>query len=124
MSRTQVKLSEGGTTSYVKAKDLKAGTTISGIFRGTFEDKFEKLNHRLEQADGSTIVINGTTQLNNLIAKVSEGTKLDVVYKGKSTIKSGKYAGKEAHSFDVFTVGDAGKPAAAVKSSKASEFPF
>lgn len=121
MSREQVKLS-GGATTYIKPKDLKAGTTISGLYRGSFEDKYEKLNHRIEQADGTQKVINGTGQLNALLAKVSEGTKVDVVYKGKSAIASGEFKGTMAHNFEVYTVKEDSNAAASNNAVRANPF--
>lgn len=121
MSRQQVQLS-GGATTYIKPKDLKAGATIAGVYRGSFEDKYEKLNHRLEQADGSQKVINGTGQLNALLAKVTEGTSIEVVYKGTNTITSGQYKGTKAHTFEVYKVENEESNAAV--SAPARAFPF
>ncbi len=121
MSREQVQLS-GGATTYIKPKDLKAGATITGVYRGSFEDKYEKLNHRIEQEDGSQKVINGTGQLNALLAKVAEGTKIDVVYKGTSTIASGQYKGTKAHTFEVYTLKEDSNAAASASVARANPF--
>lgn len=124
MGREQVMLSKGDTT-YIKPKDLKVGTTISGTYRGSFEDKYEKLNHKIGQDDGTTKVINGTGLLNALLEKVAVGAKVDIVYKGKSQITSGQYKGTDSHSFDVFVINEGDKENETVAPKVASNsFPF
>lgn len=122
MAREQVKISQGETT-YVKPKELKAGAIIAGTYRGSFEDKYEKLNHRIEQADGTTKVVNGTGQLNLLLAKVKQGDKVELVYKGTNVIASGQYKGTKAHTFEVFLINDEAG-AAASKEVAPNGFPF
>lgn len=120
----RVEITASGATTYIKPKDLKKGTVITGTYAGSFEDKYEKLNHRLSQEDGSTKVVNGTGQLNALMAKVKIGTPVELVYEGTSAIQSGQYKGTKAHSFKVFTLNSgAGQSAVAAGPGK-SEFPF
>lgn len=106
-----------GKTEYVKPKDLKAGDTIEGIYRGSFVDKYEKDNFRVEQADGITKVINGTGLLSKLFAEVSEGTPVKVVYDGTNVLKTGQYKGTKAHSFKLLIAKGATKAAAKVEAN-------
>lgn len=76
------------------------------IFEGTYEGKFEsktypgQYTHKIRTAEG-LIGLPGASQLNTRLGGVPNGAKVQVVYNGKNTIQGGKYAGKEAHSFQV-----------------------
>jgi hypothetical protein len=81
---------------------LKAGDKVEGTYAGNFTNKkFGNLVHKVVTAKG-LVALPNATQLNNALKGIAEGTKLLIQYNGKNVIKTGKYAGKAAHSFDVF----------------------
>lgn len=122
----------GGETTYIRPGQLTKGSVIAGIYRGSFEDRFEKLNYRLEQADKSMKVVNGSGLLDNLMQRVNIGDSIEIVYTGKQALKTGKFAGKEAHGFEVFKMTDADATKTVVKeetktaavANKTDGFPF
>lgn len=85
-----------------KSRVLAKGDTFTGTYDGKFESKTYagQYTHKVRTAEG-LIGLPGCTQLNNYLGKVSEGTEVQVVYRGKNTIETGRFAGKEAHSFQV-----------------------
>lgn len=90
---------EGSTT-----KVIAPGTTLSGVYKGKFVGKnFGNTTHKLLLDNGELAGIPGPTQLNNALAKVEEGTKVAIVYNGKVTIKTGPFAGKQSHAFEVYS---------------------
>lgn len=122
MSRKEVTLGEGGGITYYlygtpksgKVKDnqkvLEPGDIVAGKYMGLTDpatDTYEKSHIRLEKADGSTVQLNYAGQLNKLIEKVAIGTEIEIVFKGKTEIKSGKWAGQPANQFQLFETGPA-----------------
>jgi hypothetical protein len=85
-----------------KAAVLSKGQSIEGTYAGSYENKkFGNTVHKVRTAAG-LVALPNATQLNNALKGITEGTKLVIVYNGKNQIKTGKFAGKEAHAFDVF----------------------
>ncbi len=120
MGKTKITLGGEGGITYFRPKDLEIDQMITGTYLGTVTDSFSNTGHKLRLTDGSTGVINGAGKLNALLELVSVGSAIEVVYKGKSTIESGKWKGKAAHDFDVF-VDDA---AVSADSAPKSVLPF
>lgn len=125
MSRQKV---TQGEASFVKAKELTVGTIIAGSYLGHYVDKYNKRNHRLAQADGSTKIVNGSGQLNKLLEKVPTGSQVELEYRGTQKLTKGEFAGTEAHQFDVYIInGDANaatKTAPAKATGSDKKYPF
>ena len=100
MSKTQVKLTDDNVT-YFRAKELKVGQKIVGKYVKQIEDKYGHPCFKLVLTDGTTGIINYTGQLAALFEKVAIGTDVEVIYQGKTVIESGKWAGEEAHIFEL-----------------------
>ena len=101
MAKQQIKLGEGKTT-YFRPKEMTEGQKISGKYVGTLTDNYENLCHKLILENGETGIINGSGKLNALLERVASGTNIDVVFKGKSEIQSGKWKGTMAYDYDLF----------------------
>lgn len=85
-----------------KAAVMTKGLQLEGTYAGSYENKkFGNTVHKLRTATG-LVALPNATQLNNALKGITEGTKLVIQYNGKNTIKTGKFVGKSAHSFDVF----------------------
>lgn len=91
----------GGASNYFKYSQCTPGQTLidNGTFKKTREGKFGA-EHVFENADGTTTVLNKSGHLDYLLSEhVRPGMKCNVEYLGKVTLKSGAFAGKEAHNF-------------------------
>lgn len=134
MPKIQITLSGGSKTycMYSEPKGglkdnqrlLEAGDVISGTFIGVTDpsiDKYDKSHIQVKQADGSILQLNSAGKLNKLIDEVSQGSEVEIVFLGKTEIKTGKFAGKEANNFDVFVTSAA--PAKAIAAGD-EEVPF
>lgn len=85
-----------------KARVLSEGDTITGTYQGSFKDKtYGRYMHKVKTLEG-LVTLPAAGQLDKNILTVQEGADVKVVYLGKQTIKAGRYAGKAAHTFDVF----------------------
>lgn len=83
------------------ARTLESGGSIRGVYAGKYTDAtYNKTIYKVRTEEG-LVALNSATQLDNLMTKVPEGAEVKITYNGKNTIKSGKYAGKQAHSFSV-----------------------
>lgn len=84
------------------ARILNKGDVFEGTYDGSFESKnyAGQYTHKVRTAEG-LIALPGAAQLNNGLSKVPKGAQVQVVYNGKTTIETGKFAGKQAHSFQV-----------------------
>lgn len=81
---------------------LKEGDVIEGTYLGSPVSKtFDKPFHKIRTTKG-IVALPSAGQLDKAFTEVPVGTDVKVVYKGKISITTGKYAGKPAHSFDVF----------------------
>lgn len=86
-----------------KAGVLLKGDTIKGTYAGSYENKkFGNTVHKVRTSSG-LVALPNATQLNNALKGVAEGTEIAVVYNGKKAITTGKFIGKEAHTFDVYS---------------------
>jgi len=114
----------GGPVTYIGPKNLEVGQTVSGIFLGLTEpDQFDKENFKLEGADGELIIVNRSGQLAFLMNRVPIGAQVNVTYRGKQVIATGRAKGKEAHQWEVaYDSGEVGSPPKAAAS--ASKRPF
>lgn len=93
----------GMVDEFVSPADLKAGAEIVGTYLQSYTGgQYNTTTHKLRNSNGTVIGLNGTGQLNKLMALVPKGATIKVVYEGKSTIKNGPNAGKKAHNFRVF----------------------
>lgn len=98
-----------------KSRVLRKGEVFEGTYDGSFESKMYagQFTHKIKTAEG-LIGLPSCAQLNTYLGRVPKGAQVQVVYNGKNTIESGKYAGKQAHSFQVAsdrTVEEAGEGA-------------
>jgi hypothetical protein len=89
-----------GETVYIKPSELTPGYEIAGTFTKTLTNDFGE-TYIIATADGD-VGLNSTGKLKKLMAFVSPGSNLKIVYKGKTTIQKGAMKGKSAHDFDVF----------------------
>jgi hypothetical protein len=84
-----------------KVKTLQKGDSFYGEYTYSFKDNtYEKTTYKIRTEDG-LIGINGCAALDKLMQRVTIGQLVRITYNGKTPIKSGKYAGKLAHSFFV-----------------------
>jgi hypothetical protein len=99
----------GGSISYVNYKETQAGQVlVEGVYLTSRRaGKFDSLQHHFRKETGDTVVLPSSGILNNLVENhLSKGDKVRVVYKGKVKLKRGKFAGTEAHDFDVLKDAD------------------
>lgn len=88
-------------TAPPSSRQLKAGTTINGTYEGSFTTKkFGTVFHKVNTTNG-LIAIQGSGQLNKLMAKIANGAEVQIVYEGSEVMKRGNFAGKSAHNFQV-----------------------
>lgn len=85
-----------------KSRIFAKGDTLQGLYQGAVESKNYPgtFSHKLRTAEG-LVGISGCAQLNRLLTEIPNGTEVQIVYKGKETIKTGLSAGKQAHGFQV-----------------------
>lgn len=79
---------------------LEKNQIIYGTYEGSFTSKtYNTMTHKVRTEDGLLVGVPGSGQLNGLLAKVAEGARVKITYRGKETIKGGAFAGKQAHAF-------------------------
>ena len=106
MSTQMKKISLGdGKVTYFRAKEMSIGQKVNGRYVKQLTDKFGNPAYKLELANGTIGILNSTGQLASLFEKVSIGDNVEVIYQGTSEIETGKWAGTEAHVFEVFSDG-------------------
>lgn len=80
---------------------LNAGDNIRGTYEGKFiTKKFNTTYYKIRTSEG-LVAVPGSGQLNSLMARVADGSDVQITYKGKEVIAKGQFAGKSAHSFSV-----------------------
>lgn len=92
--------------TYINKKDLKAGMEIIGSFEGTFtaKSKFNadgQLLVKIRTADGLK-ALPGHGNLPSRMKTIATGTSVLVIYKGMQLAKSGKFAGRPVHTYEVY----------------------
>ena len=98
---------EGANIEFVRPSKLaeagRTGLIVEGLYVGSVPNSFDeqKNDYKFETESGKMIVINGAGNLPYQMEKIAVNTLVQVSYLGKSKIKKGKMAGKEAHNFDV-----------------------
>jgi hypothetical protein len=80
---------------------LVAGMSVQGVYEGSFVDKYDKTQYKF-RTDAGLVAVPGCAQLDNAMQGVIAGKKIIIDYNGKEPVKTGKNAGKESHSFDVY----------------------
>jgi len=91
------------TTPIPKAGVMETGQTITGAYAGSYENKkFGNLVHKVK-TDKGLVALPNAAQLNNALKGIVEGTQVAVTYLGKKPIKTGKFAGKLSHTFDIYS---------------------
>lgn len=84
-----------------KARQLNKNESVQGKYEGSFvTKKFNTTYYKIREG-GALVAVQGTGQLNKLMAKVAEGAEVKITYRGKETIEKGPMAGKAAHAFYV-----------------------
>lgn len=93
---------------------LTEGQQIEGTYKGSFTTKnYGTKIHKIQTDANTAVGLPGSGQLNAALEKVEEGAKVVIQYNGKSPMKTGKFAGTEAHNYSVM--------ASRLKNGKASE---
>lgn len=95
-------VADGGDLTFIKPNEMEQDQTIVGTLISVQEDQYENLWYKIATTEGM-IGLNGSGQLDYLLAKVAMGSRVKIVYLGKEILKSGKYVGKKSHKFDVFS---------------------
>lgn len=98
---------ESGNLTFIRPSKLTEEDVDSVLVEGTFIESMP--NHydnsrddfKLEKEDGSAVVINGAGNLGYRMKLVSPGDYIQIIYRGKQEITSGKMKGREAHTFDI-----------------------
>lgn len=99
--------SELAPLTFVRASELnKAGTTgvvAEGILIGTMENQFKpgKPSYKIEQSNGSVLVIDCAGNLQYRMKTVKSGQLVQITYNGMREINKGEMKGKLSHNFDV-----------------------
>lgn len=99
--------SKAGGITFIRPKELAdAGTTgvvAEGIYEGTLPNNFDenKSDYKVRQDDGTLVILNSCGSLATQLAKVSEGSYVQITYLGMKPLTQGKMKGKSAHSFIV-----------------------
>jgi hypothetical protein len=97
---------------FVRAKALFEQLEESGegsivAAEGTFLEEVpntldgDKMDFKLEDEDGRTIIVNNSGNLGYRMKSISAGDYVQIRYEGKQPIKNGKFAGKLSHQFSV-----------------------
>lgn len=95
-----------GSLTFIRLKDLAKDQTIDAIYQGTVKNpRTGKMDVKLTMADGSSAILNAGGNLNYRLqdAGVEVGQAVRIIYRGKSPMTKGAFAGTPAHSFDVLT---------------------
>jgi hypothetical protein len=95
-----------GNLTFIRLKDLAVDQAIDGIYQGTVKNpRTNKMDVKLTLADGSGAILNAGGNLNYRLgeAKVEVGQPVRIIYKGKSKMAKGQFAGTEAHNFNILT---------------------
>lgn len=93
--------------TFIKASELKeagkTGIIAEGTYVGTMPNKFneDKPSYKIEQEDGSILVVNSAGNLQYRMGSVKLGQLVQISYLGMEKLTKGKFAGKESHQFDV-----------------------
>lgn len=99
--------SEGQQLTFIKPAELskagKTGIIAEGLYVGTMPNQFDenKPSYKIEQEDGSVIVLNSGGNLKSRMSSIETGTLVQISYNGMSKMTKGKFAGKDVHQFDV-----------------------
>lgn len=87
-----------------KLTDADIGRTVAaGVYEGNLPNKFDdtKLDYKIRASNGDLTIVNSCGSIASQMAKIEVGTYVELLYKGKAPIKTGKMQGKPAHSFVV-----------------------
>lgn len=85
------------------ADDGILGVVAQGIYIGTTPNTFEpsRMDYKLTEDDGGTVILNANGSLTKQMSKVAEGSYVRISYSGMKKIESGKLKGKSVHNFTV-----------------------
>lgn len=81
--------------------ELPIGGSVSGIFLSSEVDNYGKTAYSIELASGKRQVVTQAGNLARQMAEITPGTYVQINYEGKKEMKSGQWAGKESHQFQV-----------------------
>jgi hypothetical protein len=82
---------------------LEKGNTVEGTYLGSPVTKmYNKPFHKIRTANNETVALPSAGQLDKAMAKLTVGTNVKVIYNGRTKITTGRFAGKEAHLFEVY----------------------
>ncbi len=99
--RTSAPKNPGKTKSAYKV--LAKGDEITGTYERAFVNgKYKNPTYIIRNTEGQLVGLSGTGSLNRAMDKLEVGSKLKITYGGMSAIKSGEWAGSDAHNFTVF----------------------
>lgn len=83
-------------------KILEKGATVTGTYERTFNNgKYKNNTFVIRNNEGELVGLPGTGSLTRSMDKLAIGSKVKITYNGVETIKSGEWAGNDAHAFTV-----------------------
>ena len=83
-------------------KVLAKGDTLLGRYEKKFvNEKYGQTTYIIRTENG-LVGINAPSSLKRGMEKLAEGSKVKIIYEGMGTMKSGAFAGRDAHNFTVF----------------------
>lgn len=98
---------EQGALKFVRPSKLTEAdvNTIvaAGIYEGGVPNNFDdtKQDFKVRAENGDLTILNNCASIAKQLEKVETGSYIEVTYLGKKAMTTGKYKGKEAHSFIV-----------------------
>ena len=102
---------EGKSLTFIKPSKLAeqnvTGTILEGVYVAAVPNEMTgKTDFKFELEDGNLAIVNGAGNLGYQMQNVQPGTLVRIDYLGKSEIKTGPRAGKQAHGFKVMVSAD------------------
>lgn len=103
-----------GAVKYYRYAECQPGQLlVEGTFLGEREGKYGK-EYEFRDVSGELVVLNKAGHLDWLMKKhakpLADGVPCQIYYADRNTLTSGKFAGKEAHRFDLYLDEEGGKP--------------
>lgn len=89
------------------AEDGVTGEILEGIYLGPVKSQIDATKNDYKFETGTeTVIINSSGSLAYQLKTVAAGSLVKVFYNGMEKMKSGRMAGKSAHSFEVLVAND------------------
>jgi hypothetical protein len=121
-----------GASGYRKWADWQTGDYFKGKLNSITQDQYKKNNYNMlvietkfkdgkDIQKGTYLTLNSNGMLDKAMMNVNEGDTISLVFKGKSRIEKGPYAGKDSYSMDIFLEEETGSATATADASDASD---